>query len=553
MMKETGVLVVGGGPAGLLASIRAAQKGARVILVEKNRQLGRKLRITGKGRCNITNTGEINDFVRQYGGQGSFLYSVFSRFFHQDILWLLAEAGVETKEERGGRIFPESDQASDVAEALERLALEAGVEILKGCRVRNLLLEPAADGQSPKRVAGESLKRVAGESLKRVAGVALDDAWDRSEIRAKVVILATGGMSYPATGSTGDGYDWAENAGHKVVTPRPALVPLESSSAWVYELAGLTLKNVQASLWVYDADDEGGDAAVNDEAAKASGAALADGVALSDGTTFSDGVKFSSGAMQPDGMTLSGGVALPSGTMLSSEAVTREVALSDGTALSDGATLSSGVVKAVRLAAFQGEMLFTHFGISGPIVLSLSRYFPAEERTNVRILIDMKPALSAEVLDKRLQRDFQKYQKKQLANAMVELLPKAMIPAVIRCAELDGALPVAELTRGQRLKLGETLKALPIEITGTRPMDEAIVTAGGVDLPEVDPKTMASKKVAGLYFAGELLDIDGLTGGYNLQAAFSTGWAAGEGAANAAGVVKSAAEDVVGQAPLDRA
>jgi predicted Rossmann fold flavoprotein len=281
----------------------------------------------------------------------------------------------------------------------------------------------------------------------------LDDPWDSSEIRAGAVIIATGGMSYPATGSTGDGYGWAREAGHSIADLRPALVPLESPCEWVHGLAGLALKNVKASLWADEADDA----------------------------------------------TVSGD--------------------------------SADTAKPRKLAAFQGEMLFTHFGLSGPIILSLSRHFPTDARTNVRVLIDLKPALSAEVLDKRLLRDFQKFQKKQLANAMVELLPKALIPAVILCAGLDGALPVAETTRGQRLKLVETLKSLPVEISGTRPIEEAIITVGGVTLTEMEPRTMASKKVAGLYFAGEILDIDGLTGGYNLQAAFSTGWAAGEGAA----------------------
>ena len=435
MIKETDVLVVGGGPAGLAAAIRAARVGARVVLLEKNKQLGRKLRITGKGRCNITNTGKLDGFIRQYGGRGRFLYSAFSRFFYPETIGLLAEAGVETKEERGGRVFPVSDQASEVADALERLAVDAGVEILSGHKARALILrrDDDAGDQAGLRGLGDAA----------VAGVKLDDHWDESEIRAKAVILATGGLSYPATGSTGDGYAWAESLGHTIVPPKPALVPLESRDAWVAELSGLALKNVKASLW----------------------------------------------AAEPDNGDLR------------------------------------------RLAAFQGEMLFAHFGLTGPIVLSLSRYYPDDGRTSVLVKIDLKPALAPEVLDKRLQRDFVKHQKKKLANAMTELLPMALIPAVIQLAGLQTDQPAAELTRAQRLKLGETLKALPVAISGTRPIEEAIVTAGGVALPEVEPRTMASKKAAGLYFAGELLDVDGLTGGYNLQAAFSTGWAAGEGAA----------------------
>lgn len=435
MNKETEVLVVGGGPAGLLAAIRAARLGARVTLVDKNKVLGRKLRITGKGRCNITNTGEIHPFIRQYGKQGKFLYSAFTRFFHQDICRLLAEAGVETKEERGGRVFPLSDQAADVAEGLERLAEGAGAEILRSCKVERLNFQPLRD---------ETLIQ---KEKQRVVGVSLYDPWDRSEIRAQAVVLATGGMSYPLTGSTGDGYGWAGDAGHRITEIRPALVPLASSDEWPGALAGLALKNVKAALW----------------------------------------------AVKPH----------------------------------------SG--NAAKLAEFQGEMLFAHFGLTGPIILSLSRYFRDDGRTYT-VTVDLKPALSAEVLDKRLQRDFVIYQKKQLLNAMADLLPRALIPAVIRQAGLEENQPVAELTRAQRLKLGQTLKALPVVIAGTRPMEEAIVTMGGVALPEVDPKTMGSKITAGLYFAGELLDLDGFTGGYNLQAAFSTGWVAGESAAKQCGM-----------------
>ncbi|MCL1849115.1 MAG: NAD(P)/FAD-dependent oxidoreductase [Clostridiales bacterium] len=433
MIKETDVLVIGGGPAGLLAATRAARMGARVVLVEKNRLMGRKLRITGKGRCNITNNKELQPFIRQYGEKGKFLYSAFARFFHQDICRLLDEAGVETKEERGGRVFPTSDKAADVAEALERLAAEAGAEMLRECKVQGLILAKGGASEANDGT-GES-----GGGF-RVVGVRVYDAWDKSEIRAKAVIVATGGMSYPLTGSTGDGYGWAREAGHHVTPLSPALVPLESQDSWVSALSGLTLKNVKASLWARSED------------------------------------------------------------------------------------------AAEKLAEFQGEMLFAHFGLTGPVILSLSRFYQ-NLGDHYTVMIDLKPALSEEVLDKRLQRDFLRYQRKQLANAMVDLLPRALIPVVIGQAGLDESQPIPTLTRAQRWSLIRTLKALRVNITGTRPIDEAIVTVGGVDLSEVDPKTMASKKVAGLYFAGELLDIDGYTGGYNLQAAFSTGWTAGESAA----------------------
>ena len=444
----------------MLAAIRAARLGARVILTEKNKMLGRKLRITGKGRCNITNNKELQPFIRQYGEKGKFLYSAFSRMFHQYIRRLLEEAGVETKEERGGRVFPVSDQAADVAEALERLAVEAGVEIIRECKVKGLILEPLP----------EHLQEPA--SGKRVAGVYIYDPWDDSEIRAKAVIVATGGMSYPLTGSTGDGYVWARDAGHRITELSPALVPLVSDDSWVGELSGLSLRNVKASLWA--------------------GPGRAD--------TAAD-VRFSDTSQIND-------------------------APGDGAPGDDDA----GAGKLRKLAEFQGEMLFAHFGLTGPVILSLSRFY-ADNGETYTVLIDLKPALSPEILDKRLQRDFLRYQRKQLANAMVDLLPRALIPTVIRQAGLDEDTAIATLTRTQRWDICRTLKALRVSVTGTRPLEEAIITVGGVDLSEVDPRTMASKKTEGLYLAGELLDIDGYTGGYNLQAAFSTGWTAGESAA----------------------
>lgn len=474
MRKETEVLVIGGGPAGLLAAIAAARMGAKVILLEKNKMLGRKLRITGKGRCNITNTGDIPTFISQFGEQGPFLYSAFSRFFHEDICRLLTEEGVELKTERGGRVFPASDQAADVAAALENAAQKAGVEIRKGCKVQGLLLEELSQGtdcqlhSDPAVVSLPAQKSKKGQGKQkakpsyRIKGVKLYDAWDDLEIRAQAVILATGGKSYPLTGSTGEGYGWAQGAGHRIVEPRPALVPLESSTGWVAALSGLTLKNVKASLWAAESSSKG-EAECGSECSPQCG--------------------------------------------------------------SD----STGTPR--LLASFQGEMLFAHFGLTGPIILSLSRYYRQEMAGSAKVLIDFKPALSHEVLDKRLQRDFLQYQKKQLVNAMTDLLPRALIPIVIAEAGLEETQPVAELTKEQRLALGKVLKALPVAITGTRPMEEAIVTAGGVALAEVQPKTMASKKTAGLYLAGEILDIDGFTGGYNLQAAFSTGWVAGESAA----------------------
>ena len=447
-MKRPRIAVVGAGPAGLLAAIAAARQGARVVVFEKNKITGRKLRITGKGRCNITNSGELREFIRQYGRNGRFLHSAFSRFFNEDICGLLAEEGVAVKEERGGRIFPLSDRAADVADALERRAGKAGAEIRTGIRVLELLSSPKQTGPA----AESDLSSAGGEKGRgkeifpevpfcHVTGlrIAAADGKSSSIFPCDAVILATGGLSYPLTGSTGDGYTWARAAGHTITELRPALVPLESAVSWVSQLAGLTLKNVRATLWAGE--------------------------------------------------------------------------------------------KAVE--SLQGEMLFAHFGLTGPIILSLSRAWRPHLPRPVRISLDLKPALSQEVLDKRLLRDLEKFHRKQLKNSLNELLPQGLIPVVLQEAGIPGERPAAELTRGERQALADTLKGLQIPIKGPRPMEEAIVTAGGVALGEIDPKTMASKKLAGLYLAGELLDLDGYTGGYNLQAAYSTGWVAGESAAKA--------------------
>lgn len=422
-MRKKQVLVVGGGAAGLLAAARAAQMGASVLLIEKNKMTGRKLRITGKGRCNITNAGDIRQFIEQYPGQGRFLYSAFSRFFNHDLCKLLEDQGVKIKTERGNRIFPASDSAHDVVEALSKFAQSFGARIWTNTEVENLLVEDTPEG-------------------KKVVGVEIITKKGKEKILADALIVATGGKSYPLTGSTGDGYRWAKEVGLKVTTLRPSLVPLVTKENWPSELAGLTLKNVEASLWHGPIDKE---------------------------------------------------------TCLDRQ---------------------------------QGEMLFAHFGVTGPIILSLSRAYNKDLSQPITLRIDLKPALSEDVLDKRVQRDFEKYQKKQLKNALNDLMPKAMIPIVINAADLDPETWISELTKAQRHELVKSLKDLRLTIKGTRPMAEAIVTAGGIDLKEIDPKTMAAKKVKGLYFAGEVLDIDGYTGGYNLQAAFSTGWVAGEAAAD---------------------
>jgi len=406
------VVVIGGGAAGIMAAGRAGQLGARVVLLEKNKTLGRKLAITGKGRCNITNTGDISDFIKNYPGNGQFLYSSLSMFSNRDLQKLLESLGVPLKIERGGRMFPESDKASDIVEALRQYLAQNSVEVyleedVTGiCRLENGIFEVET-----------------GRELRRAASI----------------IVTTGGKSYPATGSTGDGYKWAAAFGHTIVPLLPALVPLNIREEWVKSLQGLALKNVEVSVYNQD-------------------------------------------------------------KLLGKEF---------------------------------GEMLFTHFGVSGPVILTLSRLVVKNKSAaqRLKLVINLKPSIAEDILDKRLQRDFEKFQRKQLQNALDELLPKRLIACVISESGLNPEKPVHQITKEERNRLLTTLTALTLTIEGPRSMAEAIITMGGVSLKEVNPKTMESKLINGLYFAGEILDIDGYTGGYNLQEAFSTGYAAGEHAA----------------------
>jgi hypothetical protein len=407
------IIVIGAGPAGMMASISAAAEGARVKLLEKKPEIGKKLSITGKGRCNLTNAMAIEDFIAQYPVNGRFLYSSLHQFSNLDLISFFEERGVKTKVERGQRVFPVSDRAADVVGALQKCMYQYGVEVIKPCQVKELLLQ---DG----RVS----------FLKTDCGVMSADAF----------IIATGGLSYPSTGSTGDGYRWAAQAGHNIVIPRPGLVPLETAETWVSQCQGLSLKNVQATAY-------------NQE-----------------------------------------------GRMINREC---------------------------------GEMLFTHFGVSGPIILTMSSEIALllADGKQVRLVIDLKPALTAEKLDERLQRDFELYSRKQFKNALDDLLPRMLIPVVINLSAIDPHKPTHQASRAERLRLVELLKNLTLTITATRPIKEAIVTRGGVDVSQVDPRSMKSRLVENLFFCGEILDIDGYTGGFNLQAAFSTGFVAGKAAA----------------------
>lgn len=410
------IAVIGAGVAGLLAAVHAAELGADVHLFEKMDRIGLKMGITGKGRCNLTNSAPIGEFIAKTPGNGKFLYSAYGRFSNTDLLALLRRWGMETVTERGGRVFPKSEDAQEVRRLFMRKLEEAGVTLHLSDPVHHILTE---DG--------------------RAAGVETS----RGTWAADAVILATGGKSYPRTGSTGDGYRMAAELGHTVTTLRPALIPLVCSNAYCRELQGLSLRNV----------------------------------------------------------TL---------------------------------TVAAG---GRRKASLLGEMIFTHFGISGPIVLSLSDQVSLwlSQGHAVTGEINLKPALSEEVLDRRILRDLAKFHLKQMRNALQELMPHRLINVILHMSDIPPELPVSELTRHQRANLRYAVQHMPLSITGTRPIEEAIVTAGGISVKEIQSSTMESKLVADLYFAGEVMDIHAFTGGYNLQAAFSTGWIAAESAAGQGG------------------
>lgn len=403
------VVVIGGGAAGLMAAVIAGREGAKVTLLEKMNYVGKKMGITGKGRCNITNACDMSDFIKNTPGNGKFLYGAYERFTNEDLLQLLHDAGLETKVERGGRVFPASDSALDVRNTFMKLVKHYGVDVHLEEPVKKLLIDD---------------------------GVVTGVVTDRETYHADAVVIATGGKSYPATGSTGDGYILAAQVGHKITDIRPSLVPIVTEESWVKDLMGLSLRNVELSI----------------------------------------------------------------------------------------------VAKNKVQAKMFGEMMFTHFGITGPIVLSLShtvgKLMRKKNIGTIGLDINLKPALSPETLDKRLQKDFDLYSKKQLINGMKDLLPSRLIPLIIELAGIDPQKPINQISKEERQQIGYMLQHMPLTVKGLRPVEEAIVTAGGISLKEFNPKTMESKLVKGLYGAGEVLDIDAFTGGYNLQAAFSTGYVA---------------------------
>ena len=443
------IAVIGGGAAGMIAAIRAAERGHDVTLYEKNEKLGKKVYITGKGRCNVTNACDAEEFFEHVTGNAKFFYSAFYGFDNRRVMELIEKAGCPLKTERGNRVFPISDHSSDVIKALRQTIEKLGCEIRYNTAIKELLTEEYIEDITAPESADMSWEKQntddeywetkANKKAKKknkyeqqITGVLTatgEKEWYDS------VILATGGVSYPSTGSTGDGHKFAENLGLKVTELKPSLVPFEVKEKWCGQLQGLALKNVTATLWI------------------------------------------------------------------------------------DGKKVFSQM----------GELLFTHFGVSGPLVLTASSVLAQKKNYNdVKLTIDLKPALTEELLDKRFLKEFEEGHNKQLKNILPAIYPSSLAAMIPELADVDETKPAHSVTREERERLVRTTKALSITVTGTRGFAEAIITSGGVDLKEVNPSTMECKRIKGLYIAGELLDLDAHTGGYNLQIAWSTGYLAGD-------------------------
>lgn len=406
------VIVIGGGPAGILSAGAAGERGRKTLLIEKNEKLGKKLFITGKGRCNVTNAADMDEFMSKIPKNSKFLYSAFRGLSNIDLIAMLHDMGLKTKVERGGRVFPESDKSSDVIKALGKYLDKNNVDVMLHSKVREI------------KVTDHKISKVVLE--------------DGRDIPCESVIICTGGLSYPQTGSTGDGLEFAKDLGHHVTDLYPSLIPLLVKEEYIKELQGLSLKNVSIKVIV------------------------------------------------------------------------------DNKSIYDDF----------------GEMLFTHYGLSGPIVLSASFYISdyLKKKKDIKFSIDLKPALSEEDLDRRVLKDFNEKLNKQFKNSLDGLLPQKLIPVIINLSKIDENKEVNQISKEERKQLVSLLKNLEFTITGTRPISEAIITSGGISLKEINPKTMESKLIKGLYFAGEIMDLDAFTGGFNLQIAFSTGHAAGSDA-----------------------
>lgn len=404
--EHRNILIIGGGAAGAFAALAAAENGGKCLILEKNEHIGRKLRITGKGRCNLTNNCDTDTLIAKIPRNGRFLYSAFAKCSPQDVMERFEAMGVPLKTERGNRVFPVSDKAEDICTALKKALKKAGIPVIRA-RVKKLLIENG-----------------------RCTGAVTADGKIYS---AEKVLIATGGVSYPVTGSTGDGYEFAEQAGHTIIEPVPSLVPLETEEDWCAEAAGLTLKNVRLTIFE----------------------------------------------------------------------------------------------KNKRRYDDQGEVMLMAYGISGPLTLSASAVLRDPSKGQYTAFIDMKPALSEQQLDARMLREFESSKNGILGNILRKLMPAQLIAPVCGIAGVQPDLRISVLTKEQRLAVVKTIKAMPLHITGTRPIDEAIITRGGVSVKEINANTMESKICSGLYFAGEIIDADGYTGGFNLQIAFSTAYCAG--------------------------
>ena len=403
------VVIIGAGASGMMAAKVAGDRGYKVTVLEKQKRCGQKLLITGKGRCNITNNCEIEELIENVPTNGKFLYSAFYTFTNDQVIDMFNDLGVETKTERGKRVFPVSDKAVDVVRALERqMNSNKNVEVLLNSKVDKIIAE---DGAVKKVVLS-----------------------DKREIECDSVIVATGGVSYPKTGSTGDGYRFAKNLGHTIITPKPSLIGLEVMEDYVADLAKLSLRNV--SIEVYNSKNK-------------------------------------------------------------------------------------------KIYDDFGEMEFTKYGIDGPIIKSASCRMGDLSKDNYKIVLDLKPALDEEKLDKRIQKDFQKYSNKNFENSLNDLLPKQLIPTIVKLSKIDPYIKVNQISKEERKNLVHLIKHISFTVKNYRPIEEAIITSGGISTKEINPKTMESKMIQGLYFAGEIIDVDAYTGGFNLQIAYSTGYTAG--------------------------